>query len=106
MRRREIITLLGGAAVFWPLAAHAQQVGKVDRIGFLRVGAPPPSFIAPLRRALSEMGYVEGKNYVFDFGIAESTEQLPAVAANLIHSKVNVLVASGTPAVLPAQQAT
>jgi putative ABC transport system substrate-binding protein len=106
MRRREIITLLGGAAVSWPLAAHAQQVGKVDRIGFLRVGPPPPSFIEPLRRALNEMGRVEGKNYVFDFGIAESVDQLPTIAADLVRRNVNVLVASGTPAVLPARQAT
>ena len=106
MRRREFLMLLGGAAVFRPHRAHAQQVGKLDRIGFLRVGPPPSSFIDPLRRALGEMGHIEGKNYVFDFGIAESVDQLPAVAADLIRSKVNVLIASGTPAVLPAQHAT
>jgi ABC-type uncharacterized transport system substrate-binding protein len=106
MRRREFLTLLGGVSVFRPAPAHAQRVGKLDRIGFLRVGPPPPSFIEPLRRALSEMGHIEGKNYVIDFGIAESIDQLPAVAAGLIRSKVSVLVASGTPAVLPAQHAT
>jgi len=106
MRRREFLMLLGGAAVFRPHRAHAQQVGKLDRIGFLRVGPPPSSFIEPLRRALGQMGHIEGKNYVFDFGIAESVDQLPAVAAELIRSKVNVLIASGTPAVLPAQHAT
>jgi putative ABC transport system substrate-binding protein len=106
MQRRKFIKLLGGVAVFWPLAAHTQQVSKIDRIGFLRVGLPPPSFIEPLRRALNEMGHVEGRNYVFVFGIAESVDQIPAVAADLIRSKVNVLVASGTPAVLPARHAT
>ena len=106
MRRREFMAGLSGVAATWPLTARAQQVGKLDRIGFLRVGPPPPSFIEPLRRALSEMGHIEGKNYVFDFGIAESVDQLPAVAADLIRSKVNVLMASGTPAVLPAQHAT
>jgi putative tryptophan/tyrosine transport system substrate-binding protein len=107
MKRRKFITLLGGAiAAFWPLAARTQHSGKVDRIGLLRVGPPPPSFIEPLRRALSEVGRVEGNDYVFDFGIAESVDQLPGIAADLVHRNVNVLVASGTPAVLPARNAT
>ena len=63
MRRREFITLIGGAAAAWPLAARAQQGGRVYRIGLLRVGGPPPpSLIEPLRRALSEFGHVEGRN--------------------------------------------
>ena len=107
LQRRKFITLLGGAiAAFWPLAARTQHSGKVDRIGLLRVGPPPPSFIEPLRRALSEVGRVEGNDYVFDFGIAESVDQLPGIAADLVHRNVNVLVASGTPAVLPARNAT
>jgi ABC-type uncharacterized transport system substrate-binding protein len=106
MKRREFITLVGGLTVVQPIAAHAQQGGKLDRIGFLRVGPPPPSFIEPLRRALTDLGRVEGKNYIFDFGIAERVEQLPSIAADLVRRNVNVLVASGTPAVLPARNAT
>ena len=105
MRRREFITLLGGAAA-WPLNARAQQGGRVHRVGLLRVGAPPPSFIEPLRRALSELGHVEGSNLVFDFGIAERVDQLPSLVADLIRRKADVILASGTPAVLPARDAT
>jgi putative ABC transport system substrate-binding protein len=61
MKRREFITLLGGAVAAWPLAARAQQATRVYRFGFLRVGPPPPSFIEPLRRALTDLGYVENR---------------------------------------------
>ena len=105
MRRREFIALLGGAAA-WPVIARAQESGRVYRIGLLRVGQPPPSFIEPLRRALSELGYVEGRNLVFDFGIAERVDQLPGLVADLIRRKADVILASGTPAVLPARNAT
>jgi putative ABC transport system substrate-binding protein len=105
MRRREFITLLGGAAA-WPLAIHAQQADKVNRIGFLRVGAPPPSFIVPLLMALKGLGYVEGKNLVFEYGLAQGVAELPGLAADLVRSQVDVLIASGTPAVIPARNAT
>jgi putative ABC transport system substrate-binding protein len=105
MNRRAFITLLGGAAA-WPLAARAQQGGKVARIGFLRVGAPPPSFIVPLQTALKGLGYVEGKNFVFEYGLAKSLAELPGLAADLVRRRVDVLVASGTPAVIPARNAT
>ena len=58
--RREFITLLGGAAA-WPVSARAQQATRVYRIGLLRVGPPPSSFIEPLRRALTDLGYVENR---------------------------------------------
>jgi ABC-type uncharacterized transport system substrate-binding protein len=106
MRRREFIGLLGGAAATWPLSLGAQQAGRVHRVGFLRVGPPPASFIEPLRRSLADLGYVEGRNLVFDFAIAEGVEQLPGLVADLIRRKADVIVASGTPAVLPARNAT
>ena len=105
MRRREFITLLGGVAA-WPVIVSAQESGRVYRIGLLRVGQPPPSFIEPLRRALNELGYVEEKNLVFDFAIAEQIDQLPDLVAELIRRKADVILASGTPAVLPARNAT
>jgi putative ABC transport system substrate-binding protein len=106
MKRREFITLLGGAAIVWPLAARAQPAGKVHRIGFLRVGAPPPSFIVPLQMALKDLGYVEGKNLIFEYRLAKSVAELPTLAADLVRRQVDVLVASGTPAVIPARNAT
>jgi putative ABC transport system substrate-binding protein len=105
MERRKFTAILGGA-VAWSMAARAQQRGKMDRIGILRIGALPPSFIEPFRRALNEKGRVEGKDYIIDFGIAERVDQLPGIAADLVRRGVNVLVASGTPAVLPARDAT
>jgi putative ABC transport system substrate-binding protein len=106
MQRREFITLFGGAVAAWPLAARAQQTGKVNRIGFLRVGAPPPSFIEPLKKALKELGYAEGENIIFDYALAKRVAELPELAADLVRRKVDVLVASGTPAVVPARNAT
>jgi len=88
-----------------PLAA-AQPAGKVHRIGILRVGPPPPSFIEPFRQGLRELGYVEGQNIAFEFGLARDVKQIPDVAAGLVRLKVDVLVASGTPSVLPARNAT
>ena len=105
-RPREFITLLGGATAAWPLAVRAQQADKVRRIGFLRVGAPPPSFIGPLQRALKDLGYVEGKNFVFEYGLAKSVAELPGLAADLVRRQVDVLVASGTPAVIPRSSAS
>jgi ABC-type uncharacterized transport system substrate-binding protein len=106
MRRREFIALLGGVSLAWPLAGRAQSSGKVHRIGVLRVGEPPPSYIQPFRQALSRLGYVDGQNIIIEYGLAQSVEQLPDVAAELIRRKVDVVLASGTPSVVPARNAT
>ena len=88
-----------------PFAADAQQARQVHRIGFLRLGPPPPTWFENLRKGLHELGYVEGRNLVFEHGIAQSPGQLPEIASELVR-KVDVLVASGTPSVLPARNAT
>jgi putative ABC transport system substrate-binding protein len=88
------------------LAAEAQQAGKVNRIGFLRFGHVPPTYIEGFRQGLHELGYIEGQDITIEYGLAQSTAQLPDVAAELVRRKVDVLVASGTPSVLPAKNAT
>src|SRR5262249_17882523 len=104
-KRREFISLLGFAAAAWPLAARAQQAGKVRRIGFLRVGEPPTAFIDGFRRGLREVGLVEGRDYVIEFALPQSTAQMPGAAAELVRRGVDILLASGTPSVLPARDA-
>ena len=77
MKRREFITLLGGAVVAWPRAGLAQEAGKVRRIGFLRVGEPPAAFIDGFRRGLREVGLVEGRDFVIEFALPQNTAQVP-----------------------------
>jgi putative tryptophan/tyrosine transport system substrate-binding protein len=107
MRRREFISLLGGTAVVWPLAARAQQ-SKVARIGALYIGlADAESFKNELREGLRELGYVEGQNIAFEFRSAEGKlDRLPELASELVRLKVDVIVALYVPCALAAKQAT
>ena len=107
MQRREFITLLGSAAAMgaWPLAARAQETGKFSRIGFLRVGPPPATFIEGFRQGMREQGLVEGQHFVIEYSLAQSAAQMPDAAAELVRRKVDIIVASGTPSVLPARNA-
>ena len=107
MNRREFITLLGGTAAAWPLAARAQQP-KVYRIGALVVGnADVHSLRTELREALRKSGYVEGQNLLFEFRSAEEQlDRLPRLATELVALKVDVIVAIYTPCALAAQRAT
>ena len=108
MKRREFITLLGGAAVVWPLAAGAQQAGKVYRMAFFSAG----ELIQPKTRSifvngLRELGWIEGKNILFEGRFAKNRlERLPGLAAELVSLDVNVIVAFGTLAPLAAKRAT
>ena len=108
MRRREFITLVGGAAVGWPLAARAQQQAKIAHIGFLGLGpaAAQSSRVKALRSGLRDLGYIDGKNIAIDFRWAETVEQLPKLAAELVHMNVDVIFASSSTLVEPARQAT
>jgi putative tryptophan/tyrosine transport system substrate-binding protein len=107
MRRRAFITLIGGAAAAWPLAAHGQQ-SKVFRIGALYVGtADAESFKKELQEGLSERGFVEGQNIAFEFRSAEGKlDRLPELAAELVRLRVDVIVALYVPCALAAKQAT
>src|SRR5215831_19389107 len=104
LRRRDLITLIGGAAA-WPLAGLAQEAGKVRRIGFLRVGEPPAAFVDGFRRGLREVGLVAGRDFVIEFVLPQSTARVPGAAAELVRRGVDILLASGTPSVLPARHA-
>jgi ABC-type uncharacterized transport system substrate-binding protein len=108
MRRRQFITLLGGAAAAWPLAARAQPPSKVPHIGFLRFGPASANAgrIEALRAGLRQLGYVEGKNIVIEFRWAEKVDQLPELAAELVHMNVDVIFAMSSTEVEPTRQAT
>src|SRR6516225_4621157 len=110
MKRREFITLLGGAAA-WPLAARAQQTGKVLRIGFLFTGSleSPEGRLSidALRQGLHQHGYIEGQNIVVEYRAAEGRfDRLPALASELVQLKVDVILATATPAGRATQRAT
>jgi ABC-type uncharacterized transport system substrate-binding protein len=112
VRRREFLTLLGGAAAAWPLAARAQQAAK-SVIGFLHSASPDPhsaywSAATAFRRCLGESGFVEGQNLAIEFRWAEDRfERLPILASDLVRSNVSLIFAGGGDvAALAAKSAT
>src|SRR4051794_8151789 len=106
-RRREFVGLLGVAAAIGPLAAHAQQP-KMPTIGALVIGnINPEQFWREVRQGLRDLGYIEGQNIRFEFRSAEGQiDRLPALAAELVRLKVDVIVTWFTPTAVAAKQAT
>jgi len=109
VRRRDLITFLGGAAIVWPLPARAQRADRKPVVGFLNAAIADhyTKFTNEFRRGLREMGFVEGQNVSVEFRWAEGHyERLPDLAADLISQRVAVIAATSTPAALVAKKAT
>src|SRR3954471_11465588 len=107
MRRREFITLIGGAAV-WPFAARAQQPGKLPTIGFLGASTPSAwsSWSAAFVQRLRELGWMDGRTVAIEYRWADGrSERFSEIAAEFVRLKVDVIVTAGV-AVLSAKQAT
>src|SRR5471032_817813 len=109
MQRREFITLIGGAAVAWPLVARAQQPA-MPLVGFMSARSPGDSahLVAAFRRGMGEGGFVEGQNVAVEYRWANGEyDRLPALAADLVNRRVAVLVAvGGDTSALAAKRAT
>jgi putative tryptophan/tyrosine transport system substrate-binding protein len=109
MQRREFITLFAGAAAAWPLAARAQQTGRLTNVGYLGPSslALEQAQVGALKRRLQELGHVEGKNIAYLFRWAEGhDERFPELAVELVGLSPDVIVTTGTPGTLAVKRAT
>jgi ABC-type uncharacterized transport system substrate-binding protein len=109
MRRRDFIILLGGVAVAWPIAAHAQQAGKLPTIGFLGAATPlvASQWVAAFVKRLGELGWIEGRTIAIEYRWAEGrSERFAEIAAEFVGLKVDVIVTWASAPVAAAKQAT
>jgi putative ABC transport system substrate-binding protein len=107
MPRRAFLAITVGGLLAAPLAAEAQPAGKVYRIGYLSTRSSTADTLEAFRQGLRELGWIEGRNIVFDYGFAEGRfERLPELAAELVRLKVDIIVAVPTPAAAAAKNAT
>jgi putative tryptophan/tyrosine transport system substrate-binding protein len=107
MQRREFITIVGSAAAGWPLAARAQQAGRVWRVAVIGAVSPLPAMLSAFREALQQRGWTEGKNLSIDVRWPKgSFAQEPGLISEVLHSNVDVIVAWATPTALAARRAT
>jgi putative ABC transport system substrate-binding protein len=109
MKRREFITLLGGAAAAWPLAAQAQQAGKLPTIGLLVSSTPADESqrLGAFTQRLHQLGWIDGRTITIELRSAEGRpERAHEIAAEFVRRKVDVIVTSGTPIVAVAKQVT
>jgi putative tryptophan/tyrosine transport system substrate-binding protein len=109
MKRREFITLLGGAAAAWPLAASAQQTGRLSTIGFLESSGPSTQSerFAPFVQRLRELGWNEGRNIAIEYRWGDGrNDRFSEIAAEFVRLKVDVIVTTGTPTTMAAKQQT
>ena len=108
MKRREFITLLGGAAVVWPVVARAES-GKLWRIGFLGAGTPTgwSQWVAAFVQRLRELGWIEGRNIAIEYRWAEGhSKRFAEIAAEFVRLKVDVIVTHATANIVAAKQTT
>src|SRR6516162_7804116 len=108
IRRREFIGALGGAAA-WPLAAQAQQAGKLPTVGFLGPTTPSAQvqWIAAFLQRLRQLGWIEGRTFAIEYRWAEGRpERFADIATEFARLKVDVIVTYGTPETMAAKQAT
>jgi ABC-type uncharacterized transport system substrate-binding protein len=109
-RRREFITLLGGAAATWPIVARAQQGERMRRIGLLMngsAGSAMDELLAGFRKGMQELGHVEGRSFALEVRYANGDPaQMPMLAADLVDQKVDVIVVGTAAATLAVSRTT
>jgi putative tryptophan/tyrosine transport system substrate-binding protein len=109
IKRREFVTMLGGATIAWPLAARGQQSIKVWRVGMLDMIAPTANStnLDSFRKGLRELGYIEGQNLAIEYRSADGhSDRFPTLATELVQLKIDLFVTRGTPAALAAKNAS